>query len=88
LPSLMINNVNGKWLNTMTENIKAKIGVWGIGKLRYGSSMFGCQSHVAHALWGVGIPTLPINFMPQILYGQLLIRQAGIYTSPYLQMSK
>ena len=44
----------------------------------------GCQSHVAHALWGVGIPTLPINFMPQILYGQLLLRQAGIYASPIL----
>lgn len=81
-------NINGKWLNTMSKRLgdgtNQGIGLWGIGKLKYGTTMFGCQSHVAHALWGVGIPTLPINFMPQVLYGQLLLRQFGIYASPIL----
>ena len=84
LPPLELNNVNGKWLSTITGRIKAGNGLWGIGKLKYGTSMFGCQSHVAHALWGVGVPTLPINFHPFVLYGQLWLRQAGIYASPML----
>jgi len=46
----------------------------------YGSKNY----HVAHALWGVGVPTLPINFHPFVLYGQLWLRQAGIYASPML----
>ncbi|MBK7885356.1 MAG: hypothetical protein IPJ81_17410 [Chitinophagaceae bacterium] len=82
--SLSINNVNGKWLSSMTDRIKSGIGSWGIGNLKYGTSLFGCQSHVAHALWGVGIPTLPINIHPMVLYSQLWLRQAGIYASPML----
>ena len=83
-----LNNVNGKWLASMTERLGDGAtqgrGLWGIGKLKYGTTMFGCQSHVAHALLGVGIPTLPINFIPQVLWGQLMIRQAGIYAAPFL----
>ncbi|HRP91206.1 MAG TPA: RHS repeat-associated core domain-containing protein [Edaphocola sp.] len=86
--SLNIFNVNGKWLHTMSKRLGDGMsqgkGLWGIGKLLYGTPLFGCQSHVAHALLGVGIPTLPINFMPQILWGQLWLRQAGIYASPIL----
>ncbi len=81
---LQLNNVNGNWLVSMTSRIKNEIGMWGIGKLNYGTSLFGCQSHVAHALWGVGVPTLPINIHPMVLYAQLAIRQAGIFASPYL----
>lgn len=87
-PELEIPNVNGKWLSAMTDRLGDGInqgkGMWGIGKLRYGTSLFGCQSHVAHALWGVGVPTLPVNIHPLVLYGQLWLRQMGIYAAPYL----
>jgi hypothetical protein len=42
------------------------------------------KNHVAPALWSVGIPTLPINFHPIILWGQLAARRVGIYASPIL----
>jgi RHS repeat-associated protein len=81
---ITLNNVNGKWLSNMTSRIKAGTGKFGIGKLKYGTTLFGCQSHVAQALWGVGVPTLPINLFPSMLYAQLALRQMGIYASPYL----
>lgn len=68
----------------MTERITKGVGKWGIGKLKYGTTLFGCQSHVAQALWGVGVPTLPINFHPIMLYTQLAVRQLGISASPFL----
>ncbi len=68
----------------MSSRISQGKGLFGIGGLKYGTTLFGCQSHVGHALWGVGIPTLPINFHPIVLYGQLSIRQMGIYASPIL----
>lgn len=87
-PSLTLHNLNGNWLKTMSERLgDGQIpgrGMWGIGNLKYGTSLFGCQSHVAHALWGVGVPTLPINFHPLVLYGQLWTRQMGIYAAPIL----
>ncbi len=81
---VQLNNVNGRWLARMTERIIAKEGKFGIGKLKYGTTLWGCQSHVAQALWGVGIPTLPINFHPMVLFTQLAIRQVGIFANPYL----
>lgn len=83
--SWTLHNVNGKWLANMTQRIKNGQGLFGIGKLKYGTTLFGCQSHVAHALLGVGVFTLPINIHPLVLYSQLVIRQMGIYASPYLQ---
>lgn len=81
--STALRNVNVKWLKTMTSRIKNGEGMFGIGKLNWG--LFdGCTQHSAYALWGVGIPTLPINFTPAMLNLQLAIRQAGIYSSPYL----
>ena len=89
---LFLNNVNGKWLSKMASRLgdgaSQGKGLFGIGNLRYGTTIFGCQSHVAHALWGVGVPTLPINFHPLVLYGQLWTRQAAIYSSPYLTNMK
>jgi hypothetical protein len=83
-----LHNVNGKILTAITRNIKNGRGLWNIGGLKYGTSIFGCQSHVAHALWSVGIPTLPINLHPLILWGQLAIRQVGISASPFLIYKK
>ena len=76
-------NVNITWLESMTNRISQGSGLWGIGKLNWG--LFdGCVQHSSYALWGVGIPTLPINVAPIILNIQLTIRQAGIFISPYL----
>lgn len=83
-------NVNGRWLETMTDNIKNKIDPWGplFGKLQYGLG-FGCMNHTSRALLGVGVLTIPgINWHPWILNAQLLVRQAGMYASPYLTNMK
>lgn len=77
-----LENVNENILKAMAANVRSKTGLWGIGKLIYGTPLFGCQDHVAHSLWAVGIPTLPINFHPMALWTQLAIRQAGIFASP------
>jgi hypothetical protein len=82
--SLKLTNVNGKMLARMTQNMKDGIGKWGIGKFMYGSTVWGCQSHAAQALWGVGIPTIPFNLHPLMLYAQLGARQVGIFASPSL----
>ena len=78
-----LHNVNVKWLETMTNRISQGKGMWGIGKLNWG--LFdGCVQHSSYALWGVGIPTLPINITPVVLNIQLTIREIGIYSSSYL----
>ncbi|MDR0659813.1 MAG: hypothetical protein LBG19_03210 [Prevotellaceae bacterium] len=41
-------------------------------------------NHVSRSLWATGIPTLPINLHPYILNFQLMVRQWGLYMSPYL----
>jgi hypothetical protein len=83
-----INNVNSKLLTNMTNNIRAGDGLFGWGKLNWNILGFSCVNHAARALWAVGIPTLPINLHPLILNFQLVVRQAGIYASPYLTTNK
>jgi len=78
-----LKNVNRVLLENMTKNINEGKGLFGIGSLRYGLG-FGCVQHTSRALWRVGVPTLPINFHPLMLNTQLLVRDIGIYTSPYL----
>lgn len=77
--------LNSKIIDWMSDNIKKGKDLWGLGKLKFGVN-FGCVSYTARALWTVGVPTLPIVtwFGPRILWLQLAIRQAGIYSSPYL----
>jgi RHS repeat-associated protein len=77
------NNVNSNLLEKFTKHIDKGKGLFGIGSLRYGMG-FGCVQHTSRALWAVGIPTLPVNIHPLLLNTQLLIRQMGIYASPYL----
>lgn len=79
-----LHNVNKKILDRMSNNIAGEIGLYGLGKLKYGF-LFGCQSHVGRSLWAVGIPTLPINFHPWVLNTQLFVRQVGINASPMFQ---
>ena len=54
------------------------------GDLKWNLVGQSCVNHTARSLWAVGVPTLPINVHPHILNFQLLVRQLGIYSSPYL----
>ncbi|MCM1504670.1 MAG: RHS repeat-associated core domain-containing protein [Muribaculum sp.] len=67
-----LNNVSINALN----NYVSKINRW---DLLWNS----CVGHTTRALWSTGIPTLYI-FHPHMLNAQLLIRQIGIYSSPYM----
>ena len=42
-----------------------------------------CVGHTSRALWGAGVPNIYL-LHPHLLNAQLLIRQLGIYSSPYL----
>jgi len=67
----------------MTKNIQNGKGLlW--GDLKWNLVGYSCVNHVSRSLWAVGVPTLPFNLHPYILNTQLLIRQLGIYSSPYL----
>ncbi len=82
--TIRLNNVNRNILQGITKNINTGKGIFGIGKLKWNIAGFSCVNLVSRNLWAVGIPTLPINIHPYILNLQLIIRQVGIYSSPYL----
>jgi RHS repeat-associated protein len=77
--------LNSKIVNRMAKNLARGKGLLGIDRTRFGLN-FGCASYSARALWYTGVPTIPIinYFGPSVLWGQLALRQAGIYASPYL----
>ncbi len=77
-------NVNKPILEAISKNVDKGKGLFGIGKLKWNAYPFSCVNKTAQSLWAVGIPTLPINIHPHILNLQLMIRQYGIYSSPYL----
>jgi hypothetical protein len=81
--------LNSKIVDKMTSNLANNRSLIGIDRMRFGIN-YGCVSHSARALWYSGVPTIPIiNFLgPSVLYGQLFIRQMGIYSSPYLTQLK
>ncbi len=70
-------------MEIITTNIQAGERLLGGGTLRWGG-FAGCVNQTGRALWYVGIPTIPINFVPAMLNTQLFIRQMGIFASPYL----
>ncbi|MDI9312706.1 MAG: RHS repeat-associated core domain-containing protein [Limnohabitans sp.] len=77
-------NVNKVVYERMCNRMCNGKDIMGWGKLKYGTNMFGCHGTAARALWRLGVPTVPINFHPAMLYGQLLLREGGIYASPFL----
>jgi RHS repeat-associated protein len=83
--TVTLNNVRAKGLQNITKNIKSEPpkGLFGWGKLRFGVG-FGCVQHSSRSLLANGVWYLPFNLMPEMLNAQLLIRQYGIYFSPYL----
>jgi RHS repeat-associated protein len=64
---------------TALKNYEATVTKWNI-------TYNGCAGHVARSLWTAGVPTA-VTFVfwhPYVLNTELLIRQTGIYSSPYL----
>ena len=70
--SVELNNVSITAINNYASDIT-----------RWDLLLNSCVGHTTRALWNAGIPTL-YAFHPHLLNLQLLIRQLGIYSSPYL----
>jgi len=80
-----LNNINGKWLLSMTKRLNSNRNLLNSGPLKYGLFQ-GCVNYNARALLFAGVPTvnafLPVT-APVLLNLELAIRQAGIFASPY-----
>jgi hypothetical protein len=78
--NLTINNVNKKILSNLSNNLQTKMNnqtlMWNL----LGKS---CVGYTAKALWSVGVPNLG-GIHPYWLQFQMITRQVGIYSSPYL----
>lgn len=56
---------------------------YAMGITRWDLLINSCVGHTTRGLWAAGVPTLYL-LHPHFLNLQLLIRQLGIYSSPYL----
>lgn len=70
--SIGINNVSTNAINNYVSNVA-----------RWDLLFNSCIGHASRALWKAGIPNIYL-FHPHLLNAQLVIRQLGIYSSPYL----
>lgn len=70
--SINLNNISTNVIN----QYMSKVTRW---DLLFNS----CVGHTSRALWHAGVPNIYL-FHPHLLNTQLLIRQIGIYSSPYL----
>lgn len=70
--SVKLNNVSTNAINNYASGIR-----------RWDLLLNSCVGHTTRALWRAGVPTI-YTFHPHMLNLQLLIRQMGIYSSPYL----
>lgn len=57
------------------------------GVTRWDLLLNSCVGHTTRALWCAGIPTV-YAFHPHLLNLQLLVRQLGIYSTPYIYSTK
>ncbi|GAB6013448.1 hypothetical protein MK137Hg34_000301000, partial [Viscerimonas tarda] len=74
---------SGTWtlgLNNVSTNA---INSYVSGVTRWDLLLNSCVGHTTRALWSAGVPTLYL-FHPHTLNVQLMVRQLGIYSSPYL----
>lgn len=77
---LRINNVNKNILVRLSNKLQAKMDNKTLEWNLLGKS---CVGYTSKALWSVGIPNLG-GIHPYWLQLQMLTRQVGIYSSPYL----
>ena len=81
-----LNNVNGKLLHKMTNNLNMGRNLINTGNLKYGL-LYGCVNYTSRALAFSGVlninALLPVT-APVLLNTELAIRSFGIGISPYL----
>ncbi len=77
---LPINNVSKKILSNMSNKLQAQMNNKTLSWNLLGKS---CVGYTSRALWSVGIPNLG-GIHPYWLQFQMIVRQTGIYSSPYL----
>jgi RHS repeat-associated protein len=75
--------VKGTWSVELNNVSTTAISKYASGITRWDLLLNSCVGHTTRALWSAGIPTI-YAFHPHMLNLQLLIRQLGIYSSPYL----
>jgi hypothetical protein len=75
-----INNVNKNILTKLSNSLQTKMDNQ---TLMWNLLSKSCVSYTAKALWSVGVPNLG-GIHPYWLQLQMIIRQMGIYSSPYL----
>jgi len=73
----------GTWSIQLNNGSKNAIDNYMSGVNRWDLLLNSCVGHTTRALWTAGIPTLYL-FHPHMLNVQLLVRQLGIYASPYI----
>ncbi|MDR2926827.1 MAG: FG-GAP-like repeat-containing protein, partial [Cytophagaceae bacterium] len=78
---LPVSNVNKNVLIKLSENLAAGKNFIG-NSLQYSGIGYSCVSYASKALWAVGVPNIGLH--PYIWQTSLMIRQFGIYSSPYL----
>jgi len=73
----------GTWSLELNNVSTTAISKYASGITRWDLLLNSCVGHTTRALWSAGIPTI-YALHPHMLNLQLLIRQLGIYSSPYL----
>lgn len=81
-----LNNVNGKWLSSMTNRLNSGKNLLNTGTLKYGL-LNGCVNYTSRSLLYPGVlnlnALLPVT-APVLLNTELFMRQIGIFASPYI----
>lgn len=73
----------GTWSIELNNVSTTAINKYASGITRWDLLLNSCIGHTSRALWGAGVPNIYL-FHPHFLNAQLLLRQLGIYSSPYL----
>ena len=73
----------GTWTVRLNNISTTAMSKYASGITRWDLLLNSCVGHTTRALWSAGVPTI-YALHPHMLNLQLLIRQLGIYSSPYL----
>mgnify|MGYP001025115524 FL=1 len=73
----------GTWTIRLNNISKAAMSKYASGITRWDLLLNSCVGHTSRGLWAAGVPNIYM-FHPHLLNAQLLIRQIGIYSSPYI----
>lgn len=73
----------GTWSVELNNVSTTAISKYASGVTRWDLLLNSCVGHTSRALWSAGVPNIYL-FHPHLLNVQLLIRQLGILSSPFL----